>query len=309
MDNKDSLAQKESLRVESLKQLQIMDTPPEERFDYLTRVAKALFNAPIAIISFVDGERQWFKSCQGLSFSETKLEESFCYHVVQEEKVLIVTNARNDERFKDSSLVSGEESILFYAGVPLHDPEGEVIGSFAIKDRIARTLSNDELILLKELARTAEIEFNNQYNTLSATEEPEEATTGATQTQLLIDNFFALRRLKPLQMLSDNELMLIARVAKSQSFPPNHLIADNTAPLNKLYLLVDGSYVSDTGMELHPVVGIVSLLFNKPPAYPIHTGPEGAKCILLLKAQYFTLINACPKLMRSFIEMISFRNQ
>lgn len=301
--------QHQEARLESLKALQIMDTRPEERFDHLTRVGRALFNVPIALISLIDDERQWFKSCQGLDISETPREQSFCYHVVLGNDPLIIEDARQDKRFKDSTLVNGKEGILFYAGMPIHDAKGEVLGAFAIKDRVPRKLNAEEIDILKGLAQAAEIELNNQLDSSRAALAQADAKTSPATTRSWIDNFFALRSLKPLRMLSDSELMMVTRVARSQSFPAGHLIADNKDPLNRLYLLVEGAYVTDDKINLHPVVGVVSLLFNEPPPYPIYAGPQGAKCIMLLKAQYFTLINACPRLMRSFIEMIHLGNK
>ena len=106
----------ESQRLAALRALGVLDTPPEERFDRLTRIATRAFNVPIALVSLVDGERQWFKSCQGLGSQETSREVSFCGHAILDPAVLVVSDAFNAERFCDNPLVVGDPGIRFYAG-------------------------------------------------------------------------------------------------------------------------------------------------------------------------------------------------
>lgn len=101
--------EKDRLRV--LKSLDILDTHEEERFDRLTRMAKRMFNVPIAIVSLIDENRQWFKSCIGLSIKETSRETSFCGHVILEDEVVIIPDARIDKRFSDNPLVIKEPHV------------------------------------------------------------------------------------------------------------------------------------------------------------------------------------------------------
>ena len=105
----------EAKRLATLQALHILDTPPEERFDRLSRLAQRLFNVPIVLISLVDANRQWFKSRQGLSVSETPRDISFCSHAILHEDALVIPDTTLDPRFLDNPLVTGEPSIRFYA--------------------------------------------------------------------------------------------------------------------------------------------------------------------------------------------------
>jgi len=108
----------EEQRLAALRALCILDTPPEERFDRITRLAKKLFEVPIALITLVDAERQWFKSCQGLRVRETPRDISFCGHAILSQEGLVVPDTLLDERFADNPMVLGEAGIRFYAGRP-----------------------------------------------------------------------------------------------------------------------------------------------------------------------------------------------
>ena len=109
-------------RLISLYALNILDTPPEERYDRITRLAKRVLDMPIVLISLVDRQRQWFKSSQGLDTPETGRDVSFCAHTIHEFKALIVADASVDERFSDNPLVAGAPYIRFYAGHPIAGP-------------------------------------------------------------------------------------------------------------------------------------------------------------------------------------------
>ena len=110
----------EATRLVALRSLGILDTPPEERFDRLTRLACRAFDVPIAIISLVDGNRQWFKSRQGVDLAETAREISFCGHGIVGDGLFLVPDAAGDERFRDTPMVTGAPHIRFYAGAPDH---------------------------------------------------------------------------------------------------------------------------------------------------------------------------------------------
>ena len=149
----------ESTRLDTLRSLNILDTSPEERFDRLTRLAKRLFNVPIALISLVDADRQWFKSCQGLDATETPRNVSFCGHAILDDDILMVPDAALDERFHDNPLVVGDPRIRFYAGCPLTVPNGSKLGTLCLIDREPRLLDEDDRKLLRDLARMAEQEI------------------------------------------------------------------------------------------------------------------------------------------------------
>lgn len=151
----------EASRIKQLQQLHILDTQPEERFDRVTRLAKRLFDVPIAVVSLVDSNRQWFKSCFGLDVSETPRGVSFCGHAILGDEPFIIPDTLEDERFADNPLVSGEPHIRFYAGVPLVFEGSTKLGTLCIIDTKPRMFSRQETQDLVDLAKIAEQELAN----------------------------------------------------------------------------------------------------------------------------------------------------
>lgn len=149
----------EVARLETLRSLDVLDTPQEERFDRLTRMAKRLFNVPIALVSLVDENRQWFKSCVGLPVSETPRDISFCGHAILGEGVFIIPDATADDRFHDNPLVIDDPNIRFYAGCPLRALNGGQMGTLCIIDDEPRDFDEHDLSALKDLAAMAEQEL------------------------------------------------------------------------------------------------------------------------------------------------------
>ncbi len=153
------LPSNEAARQSTLTGLNVLDTPPEERFDRLTRLAKRMFGVPIVLVSLVDMNRQWFKSCVGLSVSETPRDISFCGHAILSREVLLVPDATVDPRFHDNPLVTGDPKIRFYAGCPLSVNDTGHVGTLCLIDRQPRDMDAEELALLRDLARMAEQEL------------------------------------------------------------------------------------------------------------------------------------------------------
>lgn len=149
----------ETKRLAALRALSLLDTPAEERFDRITRVAQRALGTPIALISLIDADRQWFKSAQGLQVQETPRELSFCGHTILGDALLVVPDAIADERFRDNPLVAGEPNIRFYAGCPLAAPDGSRVGTLGVIDTAPRELGEGERALLLDLARIAEREL------------------------------------------------------------------------------------------------------------------------------------------------------
>lgn len=149
----------ETLRLKNLRSLNILDTPAEERFDRVTRLARQIFNVPMALVSLVDEHRQWFKSVIGLRVSETSRETSFCGHAIVDGELFVVPDALNDVRFADNPFVSGEPHIRFYAGYPLQYLDGSKMGTLCIIDTQPRIFDDDSLQALKDLAEIAEREL------------------------------------------------------------------------------------------------------------------------------------------------------
>ena len=149
----------EQERLSQLKSLAILDTPPEERFDRVTRMARRLFGVPIALISLVDENRQWFKSCFGLEVGETERRISFCAHAIVEDGALVIEDALLDERFADNPMVTGEPHIRFYAGQPLRTMSGKAVGTLCLIDREPRRFGGEDLAMLSDLAAMVEREI------------------------------------------------------------------------------------------------------------------------------------------------------
>src|SRR5262245_61074019 len=154
-----SIPMDEAERITELHNLRILDTPAEERFDRITRIATQLFNVPIALISLVDSNRQWFKSCQGISDRETPRDVSFCGHAILEDQIMCVADSSKDPRFVDNPLVTAEGGIRFYAGSPLYGPGGHKIGTICIADRKPRDFTENELKQLSDLSSWASLEL------------------------------------------------------------------------------------------------------------------------------------------------------
>lgn len=145
-------------RLATLTSLSILDTEEEERFNKLTRIAKKTFNVPIALFSLIDENRQWFKSCLGLDVRQTTRDISFCGHAILEDKILVIADALKDKRFFDNPLVTSSPYIRFYAGCPLKVLNSR-IGTLCIIDTIPRTIDDDELSILRDLASLVENEL------------------------------------------------------------------------------------------------------------------------------------------------------
>ena len=149
----------EDTRLHHLRSLKILDTPPEERFDRLTRLAKRLFNVPIALVSLVDENRQWFKSSIGIDNKETPRGNSFCTQAILGDDIFLVTDATKDVRFADNQMVINEPYIRFYAGCPLKYLDGSKIGTLCVIDTRPRSVSDDDLEAFRDLAELVEREL------------------------------------------------------------------------------------------------------------------------------------------------------
>ncbi|RYY56953.1 MAG: PAS domain S-box protein [Chitinophagaceae bacterium] len=146
--------EREKSRLNALFSYHILDTATESDFDDLTELAAAICGTPIALISLVDNDRQWFKSKKGLDVSETERAWSFCAHAINRpEEMMQVEDARIDERFSGNPLVTGDPKIVFYAGIPLLDAEGFALGSLCVIDTHTKKLSAQQEIALRTLAR------------------------------------------------------------------------------------------------------------------------------------------------------------
>lgn len=152
-------------RLAALRALLILDTPPEERLDKVVQFAAQEFDVPVALISLIDENRQWFKARVGLDACETGRDISFCAHAILQPDIFVIPNSRADERFADNPLVTGAPHVIFYAGAPLLMPSGYAIGTLCLIDHQPRNLDKTELAILSSLRDLLVEELSNPAET------------------------------------------------------------------------------------------------------------------------------------------------
>jgi anti-sigma regulatory factor (Ser/Thr protein kinase) len=154
----------ESARLAALRRYAILDTQPERRFDDLTSLASHICRTPLALITLVDADRQWFKSRVGMTAHETSRAISFCTHAIEQRALFIVQDASKDARFRDNPQVTAEAGIRFYAGAPLITPDGHALGTLCVADRVPRHLTEDQKQALEALRRQVEAQLELRRN-------------------------------------------------------------------------------------------------------------------------------------------------
>ncbi len=181
------LPENEAARLKALRQYQILDTAPEQAFDDLTRLASQICGTPIALVSLVDANRQWFKSKVGLEALETPRDVAFCAHaILSPDEPLVVPDAAADQRFASNPLVTADPNVQFYAGVPLITAQGHALGTLCVLDHVPRHLTPDQVEALRILGRQAvtQLELRRNLATLAR------ATAECAQSQATRKQFF-----------------------------------------------------------------------------------------------------------------------
>jgi diguanylate cyclase (GGDEF)-like protein/PAS domain S-box-containing protein len=143
----------EEQRLAALRAYAVLDTPPERDFDDITALAAQYFDVPVALVSLIDSNRQWFKSRVGTELAQTPRSVAFCDHAIRNSELMLIPDARLDPRFSDNPLVTGDLKVVFYAGAPLISPEGHAIGTLCVMDTRARDLTQGQRKALATMAR------------------------------------------------------------------------------------------------------------------------------------------------------------
>ena len=193
--------ERERARLDALDRLDILDTPSEEAFDRITRLTRKIFDVPAALVSFIDGHRQWYKSSLGMSATEIPREESFCRHVIEEDRTMIVPDVSKCERFAQHPRVVGDPYVRFYAGVPLRTRDGHSVGTLCIFDTKPRDFAARDEELLSDLANMAADELQLR---LCATTDP---LTGALSRRAFKEE---VERATSLALRHHDDLSIIA---------------------------------------------------------------------------------------------------
>ena len=168
----------EARRLKVLWQYEILDTVPEEVFDDLTELAARICEAPIALISLIDEDRQWFKAKVGVTVKETSRDISFCAHAIKQQGLFIIPDATQDLRFANNPLVTSDPKIRFYAGAPLITPDGYALGTLCVIDKVPRELRYEQQQALRVLARHVmmQLELRRHAKDLNEAHKAREAT-------------------------------------------------------------------------------------------------------------------------------------
>jgi anti-sigma regulatory factor (Ser/Thr protein kinase) len=177
----------EQARLTALRRYRILDTAPEAAFDDLTLLASHICGTPMALITLIDADRQWFKSERGLGVRETARSVAFCTHAIQQpERILEVPDTREDARFRDNPFVTGQPHIRFYAGAPLVTPDGHALGTLCVVDTEPRRLTPDQMQALGALRHQAEAQLELRRNLADLRQALAERDTAEAEQAALI---------------------------------------------------------------------------------------------------------------------------
>jgi PAS domain S-box-containing protein len=208
----------ENERLKNLQLYDILDTAQEETFDDLTELAASICEAPIALISLIDENRQWFKSRVGLPATETSRDISFCGHAINQPDLFIVPDATEDNRFSDNPLVTQEPAIRFYAGAPLISPEGHALGTLCVIDRESRKMKTDHQNALRILSRhvMTQLELRRKTTELKGLQIERDSAVDQLHKERLQIETLVKERTKKLNKSEENSRKLVEQAEHSR---------------------------------------------------------------------------------------------
>jgi diguanylate cyclase (GGDEF)-like protein len=195
----------EALRLAELERLHLFNSPAESRFDRITRIAARAFATPIALVSVVAADCQWFKSRHGLAAGQTSRDISFCGHAILNDEVFVVEDALADPRFADNPLVVGEPHIRFYAGAPVRTVSGLPLGTLCVIDKVPRHFDKEDRDLLRDLADIVESEL--RIDRLTAGQHELVEMLGEAQRRALLDPLTGAWNRAGMEALLDRETL------------------------------------------------------------------------------------------------------
>lgn len=221
-------------RVAALRDLDILDTPREAVFDDIVRIAASVCGAPIALVSFVDTDRQWFKARVGLDAEQGPRSSAFCAHAILDDEIFVVHDATADHRFYDHPLVSGAPHIRFYAGAPLSLPSGDRVGTLCLIDTVPRALTEEMRATLMALRRQAEAHLALRARGIALKRANEALLTLQIQKDQLVQ--FVVHDMKnAVAVMSLNASMLLKKdISPTQAHASASKLADSTSHLGRM---------------------------------------------------------------------------
>ena len=232
-------------RLAALNATGLLDTEPEQRFDRITHLAASFCDAPIALVSLVDQERQWFKSKYGLDVCETPREHAFCAHAIMGEAPLLVYDAESDPRFEDNPLVTSEPFIRSYYGVPIHAPSGYPIGTLCvIYTNKAQSIGKFQLDILQDLARLIELEIRACKQTAQIAQAAKEIQRYKAAVELMSEGLVI--HAQPGQVVQANEA-----ASEILQLPLDELIGRPLTEENGTFFRPDGTIYAATELPTY----------------------------------------------------------
>ncbi len=244
------ISKNEAERLTALHSYHILYTAEEKEFDDLTTLASAICQTPVALISLIDGERQWFKSAKGVTEKETPKEYAFCAHTVAAGKdLLVIEDARQDQRFADNPFVTGDTQVVFYAGVPLVNEDGFALGSLCVIDTEKRSLTAEQANALKILAKQVVDKLELRRKAIAL----EKAYRDLQESHLFTQKFAAMAAhdiRNPLSSISLTSQALKIRLQKLDDESCLKLVDLNLISIRKLINLLDEMVAYSESPEL-----------------------------------------------------------